>query len=750
MPPESGWGSGVKRWLGGAASAAMGVAGLGLGPAAAQVADPATVRRDEPAPTQQPAEPSIPAPADGVQASPAATGPSAAPAQTPSAPDAPTASGASDGRLVYEAGFFSTFSPINALQIVARVPGFTLEQGDQEVRGFGGAAGNVVINGRRPSAKSDTLEGVLQRIPANRVLRVEVGRGDLFGAEFAGKPQVANLVLTDAGGLAGNVEGTVYRDYTGKLFPEGTASALLRRGPSSLNVAVGVKNDYTSDQGFDRLTAAANGSPVEFRRKFNRSENPNGYLSAAYEITRGENRVAHLNARVARDRFGLTQFSDVFPAAGPIRDDLLTQRNRLHSQELGGDYSTPFAGGVVKLIGLATRKQRLNRDAQFFRVESEVVDGLTQRRDDDRAETLVRVVWNKTATDGWSIETGVEGVLNKLVSRVDLFSLGAGTTPVRIDLPVDDATVEETRGEVFVNAGRGIAKNLRLDVGVTFEASELSVTGDAEARRVLRFLKPRATLDWRFGKDWHAQASLKRTVAQLQFEDFISAAELGNERVNGGNAQLLPQRAWEALAFLEKPVLGDGLVRLELGHNRISLVQDRVPTPEGFDAPGNLGDGELYLARARVDTPVDKLGIPGGRVSVLASYIKTSVQDPYTGRDRIFSGNTTFFATVSFRQDFRKFAYGFELEGGTSTIFYRIDEIDDGRSGIPYITAFAEYRPSPKTTITAGVNNATAAPSIRRRSFYDPDRRTPEPSVLEFRKRNSYVVPYITLKHSFG
>ena len=99
------------------------------------------------------------------------------------------------GETVYDAGFYATFVPANALQIVQRTPGFTLEQGDSNLRGFGGAAGNVVINGQRPSAKSDRLDTILARIPANRVLRVEVAAGDLFGAEFSGKPQVLKALV---------------------------------------------------------------------------------------------------------------------------------------------------------------------------------------------------------------------------------------------------------------------------------------------------------------------------------------------------------------------------------------------------------------------------------------------------------------------------------------------------------------------------------------------------------------------------
>ena len=124
-----------------------------------------------------------------------------------------------NGRTVYEAAYFTPFAPSNALQIVERVPGFTLEVGNQEVRGFAQAAGNVVINGQRPSSKADTLEAILARIPASRVARVEVGPGDLFGSEFAGKPQVLNLVLTTGGGLAGTATGSVARTWDGRIAP---------------------------------------------------------------------------------------------------------------------------------------------------------------------------------------------------------------------------------------------------------------------------------------------------------------------------------------------------------------------------------------------------------------------------------------------------------------------------------------------------------------------------------------------------
>jgi hypothetical protein len=655
-----------------------------------------------------------------------------------------------DGRTVYEAAYFAQFAPSNALHMVQRVPGFTLELGNQEVRGFGQAAGNVVVNGQRPSSKSDTLETILARIPASRVARVEVGAGDLFGSEFAGKPQVVNVVTTAAGGLAGTINGQLRRTYTGRVEPDVTVSALLRRGQSSFNASAGYQARPTTEEGFDRVTALPSGTLLEYREKVNRITDRTVFLSGAWEHNGGENRTIHLNFRVSQNWFDLRQTNDVFPVGGTIRDDRLTQDYDRRNYELGGDITRPLWGGGLKLIGLATRRERRDADTSLNRVQGDVTGGFIQEIDNLRDERVLRLVWNRSNLGGWSVETGVEGVLNKLDSDVDFYRISPGGTQTRIDLPVDQAVVKEYRGEAFANAGKALSKTLRLDMGLTYEVSRLTVTGDAEAERVLKFLKPKASLDYRDPSGWRAQLSIARTVAQLNFDDFISTAELTNDRVNGGNADLVPQRAWEILATLEQPILGDGVVKVQAGYNRISLVQDRIPTPEGFDAPGNLGDGRMLILKSTIDAPLARLGIKGGRLTVNSSLIDTSVEDPYTFRKRQFSGFNLFSADASFRQDLGKWAYGATFYYNEPTFFFRRDEIDRPFSDNPFVTAFVEYRPSPKTTITFSLDNALDSAAYRSRTYFTPDRRTPSPDEYEFRKRNRHIVPAIGVKHSFG
>src|SRR5690606_12098186 len=52
----------------------------------------------------------------------------------------------------YSAAFFSLYQPSTALDMVQQLPGFQINDGDR-TRGFAAAAGNILINGRRLSAK---------------------------------------------------------------------------------------------------------------------------------------------------------------------------------------------------------------------------------------------------------------------------------------------------------------------------------------------------------------------------------------------------------------------------------------------------------------------------------------------------------------------------------------------------------------------------------------------------------------------
>ena len=68
----------------------------------------------------------------------------------------PPAAAASASVIPYPASFFAAMRPDTAYDMVLRLPGFTFDDGSA-VRGFAGAAGNVLIDGQRPASKTDDL-----------------------------------------------------------------------------------------------------------------------------------------------------------------------------------------------------------------------------------------------------------------------------------------------------------------------------------------------------------------------------------------------------------------------------------------------------------------------------------------------------------------------------------------------------------------------------------------------------------------
>ena len=661
----------------------------------------------------------------------------------------------------YDAAFFAQYAPRTALDIVQRIPGFTLDLGvvntgnnNTDIRGFAGVAGNVVVNGQRPSTKSEGLDVYLNRIPASRVKRVEVGPGDLFGADYSSKSQVANLILAEGGGgIAGNATMTAERHFTGNVTPTANGSISFNRGPSTFNIAGDTANVDLTEKGTDQVTDVPTGELIEFRRKINETRNYSPFISASWSLDKGASNSANLNVRYHFDHFMLHQFNHVFPVGGAEHFDTLVENYPTKIYEVGGDVTRPLFGGAIKFVGLASRQKRHTLDEyDAGNVDhSQVVGGFQQLSKSQRNETLGRLTWSKPKLFGFQFEAGGEVAWNTLQDNLDLFVFDENGDKTRIDLPIDNARVTELRGEFWVNGSRPLSKTLRMDVGVNYETSDLKVSGDATAERKLKFLKPSITLDWEPGSGWHGQAILRRTVAQLDFFDFISVADLASNQINGGNANLQPQRSWEGRLSFEHPLFGKGKARLELGYNLIAMLQDRILTPEGFDAPGNIGTGRQAYADLTLDAPLDRFW-KGLRVKLHGNIQRTRVEDPISGEKRDFSG---FFPhwqwDADIRRDIGKFAYGFTISDNRRTTLFRTDVLDSRYNiGFPYTSAFVEVRPTPSQSVRLYLDDAANTAGARDLLIFDPNRTAPQASVLDHRFRNSHVRIGVTLKQSFG
>jgi len=177
------------------------------------------------------------------------------------------------------------------------------------------------------------------------------------------------------------------------------------------------------------------------------------------------------------------------------------------------------------------------------------------------------------------------------------------------------------------------------------------------------------------------------------------------------------------------------------------LICDVADPDECFDAPGNIGTGTHAFATLTVDAPLSHLW-KGLRVKFNGTVRRTRVEDPISGRKRNFSD---FFPNwewnVDVRRDAGPLSYGFSLFDRDRFTFFRTDEFDVNFNGAPGFTAFVEYRPGPRTSVTFDIQHIFGK---RARQLFIPNRLSPDLVLDEFRERDRHIDIGITIKQSFG
>ena len=130
---------------------------------------------------------------------------------------------------------------------------------------------------------------------------------------------------------------------------------------------------------------------------------------------------------------------------------------------------------------------------------------------------------------------------------------------------------------------------------------------------------------------------------------------------------------------------------------------------------------------------------------------RTRVEDPISGDTRNFSD---FFPDWEWNFDVRRdagaWSYGFVLSDRDRFTFFRTDEFDINYNDAPFATAFVEYRPGPRTSITLDLDNVLNGHGQRTRLIFDPNRGQPEDIVETSSASATGLEPGPDDQRSFG
>lgn len=638
----------------------------------------------------------------------------AAQAQT-LAPEAPAAGGV----VVYEPDFFAPFSPRTALDMVERVPGFTIAEIDDERRGFAGAAGNVLINGETPTAKSQELDDILARIPARDVVRVELIRGSGSSAASAQTTRVNVVRRGGAGEGVWNVGAAQSED--GRVAPWGEASWSGRAGEREFGASLAYESDRVPDRGF-RSDFDAFGALDERRDEYVPADEREIRVSGEYSSPllggdlslTGEASWAEARERERASIFGAGDALD-----GVEFSDADGEEDAI---ELGALYAFDLSSWSAELGALATRRRFEALETAEERGADLALDEATrQTQRIEAGETILRFGAERDLREGWRINLGAEAALNTLEQRLTLTEDdGSGPTPV--ELPSANVRVEEERAEAFATlSGRALAR-WTFEAGGSVEVSRLTLSGDDNQSADLTYWKPSLLLARAFGAQNQIRFRFYRDVGQLDFEDFVSAADLQDSQVDAGNPDLRPETSWRAEATGDWRFGENGALELTLYRWWIEDALDLVavgPPGDQFDAPGNIGDADAWGARIALTAPLPA----HAQLRIEGFAQRAEVDDPFTGERRTISEFPEGAVTIGLRQDLSawRLAWGIDFEQEFEAESYRLDRIDDENERGD-LSAWIETSAIDGMKLRLWASQLSDDAETRRRRFFTPDR----------------------------
>ena len=615
---------------------------------------------------------------------------------------------APEGVQQFEPAFFARFNPVTAEDMVRQLPGFTLDEG-ADLRGFGATAGNVLIDGQRPSSKT-SIRDELGRIAAGSVLRVELIRASAAGdLDVRGYTELANVVLKPATGMK---ESTTFA-LTGRWYEQGRVGAQIGSTHSWKTDNFGFRLGVQATSLGEREEVAATfrnalGTVTRTQNEFYQNQVDELTVTGAANWTPTPRDTLNANFRVLPRLFTTNAAATVsVPAlggpAGAIALDY-TEKD-IWYVDLGGDYEHKFDGqNAVKLI---TVNRLVNWRPQQLLTQnlSPLLAPRGQQIDnsDNRAgEHVLRGVYTLKPDTQHTVEFGLEGAYNyRRVNRQSLVGpIGGPFTPLSV--PIASTKVEEDRAEASINDVWRISPQLTLEAGFNFEASTISQSGDAAVERDFTYSKPHAVASWTPNAEDQWRLSLARDVSQLDFGDFATGLNSISSSANIGNPLLVPEQTWKASLQWKRALGPRGSISLTGFYDDIQDTQDFIQvagvcttpagTPGQCTAVGNIADGKRWGGRIEATLPLESVGVAGGILKLNVGAQDSEVTDPLSLHTRQISSEQDFDWAAELRQDIPaiKMAWGGKVNSVGPIPHYRADRLETTEPKDPNVDLFVE------------------------------------------------------------
>ena len=641
---------------------------------------------------------------------------------------------------VYTADYFASLNVLTVRDMVRRIPGSEAQLPQNPAGGPGGSGGQrrglrdksdrILINGKKLTGKANETDDLLERLPASKVLRIEVVDGMVTETESDAGARTINIITTGLAGGSGTWE--VSLRWLDDLRTTTGASLGYSGQIKSADIALGITTTPNGSLTHRDDIEGVAGIPLERILETRTRTAHKTELTGSVRMPLSATRTLQINGLYEKEpREGVNR-DDIFEflpdeSLRPIGFSDEPLRRTREIWEIGGTYEHQL--NDANLIQVLFLRNENDNDRQSRQTTTDVNGQFVERnheiRDEHAAETVLRGTWFTQRESGREFDLGLELAVNTLDKLVALFEGQSEPLPP-VAIPNADQVIREDRAEIFANYSFSLS-NLRVRLGIAAEYSEFDQQGsDVSQNRTLDYLKPSVDLSYDGTNDRRYFLTFKRDVSQLQFDDFIASIDPVDREIRAGNPNLLPETSWNLDVGSEHRFGEDaGLLKLRLFHRWVEDVNDLIPLDLDDSQPGNLPDGRHWGINIVFGLRFQGLGLPGAVLNGFYTWQDSEVIDPFSGEPRPFLNQKQFEAGFEYRHDIERFrgAYGISWSGEGRRHRFDVDRADIDWND-DAIEVFIERRLGRSLILKLAANQIYEPRSERERFNYETGRST--------------------------
>lgn len=607
----------------------------------------------------------------------------------------------------YQPDYFTQFQASTAMDMVARLPGFVFDGGNASR----GAAGNVLINGKRPTSKTEPLAEVLGRIPLAGVERIDIVNGGAGGVDMQGYPSVANIVLKQMDLVSATISASTYLTPDGIHQPSLDGNYSLKHADKSFNLTLASSRSPDMSQGQGRRTTLyASATPAAEVTIVGAgiAENKTLKLSYGQDLLDGQ---LSWNATVNP----WTYQSQAQYDAGTR--SLGSNDNAGRTQEQGLAYTRDLAHGASMDLKALHRTARQSAESTF----AAGGNPSNSVANSSASEQVLAGQLSWRALDGVVIRGGFERAVNTN-DNSNTYQANAYAAVA----PTGSAWAQESRMEGQLSSAWQVDSSLNAEAGLKIEHSSLRTGADQPEARAYLYPKPRLRLSLSPSSSLLLRLRMEREVSQLNFGDSAGYFGIADKALRADLPDLVPAKTWLCEGALEYRFWERGSAVLSYTQSHISDLVDRMPirtANASYDVAGNIGDASAGNVTGLLTLPTDNWSLPQGLLKLSMTRRSSSVTDPTTLETRPLSGEQPLAWRIEFSQDLprQRTAWGLSIDNGWSNDSWQVAEHDTS-NGTGWARAFLNYRPASNLMVSLELNNLAARVVSYDRTHYAGDR----------------------------